>query len=560
MMKGMKGMTSSEDALVIVNPAGRTDTLEFSIAARSAELLDGAVVGIVDNTKVNADLLLNGIVEALGRDHDIKEVVRVRKRTATESVTEAQLDELDRCSLVFTGTGDCGNCTSWSVHDTIELERRGIPAVLVVSEVFEHLARLEAQSLGVPEPSLAVVPHPIGACTSDEIKDRAEIAREKVESLGAHDETSSSGASGSSGERLVTLGGTYEHVWDYLAKSGLSDGLPVVVPTLERVEAMLQYSLLSPDDTLGILAPMGASATVERLAANAVMAGCLPSHFPVVVAAVQALLDPDLDLLGVQATTHPVAPLLVVNGPVAREISINSGAGLFGPGFRANATIGRAVRLILMNVGGARPGLLDKATMGQPGKFSFCIAENELESPWEPLHVQRGFPDWASTVTIVPAEGPHNVLISSSMNAYGVLHPICGAIAQPGTGNGWYDDADIMVILCPEHARTIARDGFSKEQVQQYIFEHARTPLDKYAPEDVERRFRRKFPDKYGTAVASETLVPIVSSPEKIAVLVAGGPGKQSMHLPSVGFTKSVTAPIALPTGEYAKSVEDFRR
>jgi hypothetical protein len=168
------------------------------------------------------------------------------------------------------------------------------------------------------------------------------------------------------------------------------DGLPFVPPTAERVRAMLAGARTKAAESLGVMPPLWRECAVEKLAVNAVMAGCEPAYFPVIVAAAQALLDPAFNLYGVQATTHPVAPLVVVTGPYARTIGLHSGSGLFGPGFRANATIGRAIRLILMNVGGGWPGRGDMATQGSPAKFSYAITERE-DSPWEPLHVALGF-------------------------------------------------------------------------------------------------------------------------------------------------------------------------
>src|SRR5215510_9455158 len=182
-----------------------------------------------------------------------------------------------------------------------------------------------------------------------------------------------------------------EDVYAEFCKREWCDGLPFIPPTPERVRAMLAGARTKPAETLGVMPPLWRACTVEKLAVNAVMAGCEPTYFPVVVAAVQAMLDPAFNLYGVQATTHPVAPLVVVTGPYAQTIGMHTGSGLFGPGFRANATIGRAIRLVLMNVGGGWPGRHDMATQGSPAKFSFTLARSEDATPWEPLHVALGF-------------------------------------------------------------------------------------------------------------------------------------------------------------------------
>jgi len=205
------------------------------------------------------------------------------------------------------------------------------------------------------------------------------------------------------------------------------DGLPIVPPTEERVRAML--GRFDRERVLGVMPPLWREASVEKLAVNAVMAGCEPAHFPIIVAATEALLDPAFNLYGVQATTHPVAPLVIVNGPYGRSIGLHSGSGCFGPGFRANATIGRAIRLILLNIGGAWPGRYDMATQGSPAKFSYCIAENETASPWGPM--QEG-----DVVTVYGGEPPHNVNDHVSTTAAGVLANIADTAVSLGQAEG----------------------------------------------------------------------------------------------------------------------------
>src|SRR5256884_2715581 len=210
------------------------------------------------------------------------------------------------------------------------------------------------------------------------------------------------------------------------------------------------------------------------------MAGCRPESLPVILAAIEALADPLFNLDSVQATTHPVAPLIVVNGPIVRELGINAGYNAFGQGFRANMTIGRAVRLLLMNVGGGLPGTGDRATQGSPAKIAYCVAENEAESPWEPLHVEHGFPADVSTVTMMGCEGPHNIQDHYSYTGLGILKIIAGAMGQAGSNN-LLAAGHPLLSLGPEHAATIARDGYSKRQVKGVVFRHSRFPLAKPA-------------------------------------------------------------------------------
>ena len=188
-----------------------------------------------------------------------------------------------------------------------------------------------------------------------------------------------------------------------------SDGLPVVPPTVERVERLLRHTPRAADEVVARIAPGYGAATVERIAINAVLAGCAPESLPVVIAAVEAIAAPEFNLQGIQATTNPVAAWVIVNGPAATRHGVNATYNCLGQGTWANATIGRALRLCLQNIGGALPGEMDRATQGQPGKYTFCCAENEAANPWEPLHVERGFPQARSTVTVVGAEGTMNM-------------------------------------------------------------------------------------------------------------------------------------------------------
>jgi len=323
--------------------------------------------------------------------------------------------------------------------------------------------------------------------------------------------------------------GAYEEIDALYQERGWTDGLPIVPPTEAAVQAFLAETDRDPRAVVGVLPPRQGEATVERIAVNAVMAGCRPEYFPVVLAGIEALADPDFNLDSVQATTHPVAPLLVVNGPIVREIGLNAGYNAFGQGVRANVTIGRAVRLVLMNVGGGLPGTGDRSTQGSPAKIAYCVAENEAESPWEPLHVEAGFPADASVVTAFGCEAPHNIQDHYSNTARGVLLTVAGAMGQAGSNNllgrGWP-----LLALGPEHAATIAREGFTKRQVKEFLFEHARFPFARLG-----REYQAQQVERHRVVDAPDTMVPIVRAPEDIGVIVVGGAGKHSSWQPTFG-------------------------
>ena len=340
--------------------------------------------------------------------------------------------------------------------------------------------------------------------------------------------------------KTFLLEGAYATINRHYQERGWTDGLPIVPPTEDDVRECLRWTDRDPRDVVAVLPPRQGEATVERIAVNAVMAGCRPEYLPVLIAAVEAMADPAFNLDSIQATTHPVAPLLIVNGPIAREIGLNAGYNAFGQGFGANVTIGRAVRLVLMNVGGGLPGTGDRSTQGSPAKIAYCVAENEDANPWEPLHVELGFPRDVSTVTVIGCEGPHNIQDHVSHSGLGVLRIIAGAMGQAGSNNilakGWP-----LLSLGPEHAATIAGDGFSKRQVKEFLFEHARFPLRRLGDE-----YHRWFVETRGTVADPETMLPIVDAPDAISVIVVGGAGKHSCWQPTFGTqTRPVTRAIA---------------
>jgi hypothetical protein len=349
-----------------------------------------------------------------------------------------------------------------------------------------------------------------------------------------------------------------EAVFELLCAKGWSDGLPVIPPTPERVERMLAWCDRPLDQPVCRIPPRFGAATPVRIAANAVMAGCKPEYFPLVLLALEALAEEQYNLYGTQATTHPCTPLLIFNGPVAIEVGMNAGQNVMGNYFRANAVIGRAVRLALVNIGAAIPGTGDMATAGTPAKFSFCVAENEARSPWEPLHVELGFPKEASTVTVVAGEGPHNINDHESLTAGGILTMVAGTMATTGSNNAYYAGQPVLA-LGPEHAATIAKDGLSKMDVKRWLFEHATLPMAKFSKETIERRFRRKLAEQYANAPL-DTPIRMFAKPEDLIVIVTGGAGKHSQYIPTFGNTRAATRALKRADGTLAKSVHDFKR
>ena len=319
---------------------------------------------------------------------------------------------------------------------------------------------------------------------------------------------------------------------------GVTDGLPVVPPTGERVERMLAATRRERDELTGLVPPNYGRATVEKIAVNAVMAGCRPDYLPAVLAAVEAACDPVFNLHGLQATTHFAAPLIVVNGPIRSRIGLNAGFGVFGPGFRANATIGRALRLILMNLGGARAGEISMSTFGHPGRYTYCIAEHEEASPWEPLHVERGLRPEDSAVTLFAGEAPHGISDHASRTAKSLAGSLGWSMACLWNAKHFPLYSQTMLVVGPEHARTFAEDGWSKADLKRFLVETIRRPYRELLPdEESGEGTNLRFAD---TPPEPDELVPKFAAAEELHVVVAGGTaGRFSVAVPGWLGTKN---------------------
>ena len=349
----------------------------------------------------------------------------------------------------------------------------------------------------------------------------------------------------SAGERIPDVAsgrqvpsGTDLVEWYY--GQGFADGLPVVPPTPAKVAAMVHALGGEPAFVECRVPPRWGNLTREVLAINMVMAGCLPDYAPVVRAAILALADPAFNLNGVQATTHMASPLLVVNGPVRRAIGMNAGCNVFGSGNRANATIGRAIRLILLNVGGGWPGDLDKSTLGHPGKYTYCIAENEEASPLAPYHVEKGYKAEDSTVFVIAAEPPHSVTNHVANDPEGILDSICSAMSTIAHNNA-VSSGHCAIILGPEHAQTIARRGWKRHDIRSYLWTYARVRFGDIAfNHRYGKVYNRNLPAWYKRDL--EARIPVVPSTDNIHLFVAGGEaGRFSAFIPGWGH---MTSPV----------------
>jgi len=316
-----------------------------------------------------------------------------------------------------------------------------------------------------------------------------------------------------------------------------SDGLPIVPPTAERVERMLGHTKRVRDEVIAQVAPGFGEATVERIAINAVLAGCDPEYLPVLIAATDAVAAAEFNLQGIQATTNSAAVWVIVNGSLAKKLGVNASFNCLGQGAWANATIGRALRLILQNIGGALPGEMDRATHGQPGKYSFCCAENDEASPWEPLHVERRYARDVSTVTVVGAEGTMNM--NTHTKDAGELIRVFAETMQHPPSNEYTHGGEPWLIISPEHAEIFHRAGWSKADVKQRLWQASKMPAGRMTAKDLLRVHDSRAAE-LGT-IGPDTLLPISAVPNDIWLIVAGGPGTHSVYVPCFGNSRAVT-------------------
>jgi len=329
--------------------------------------------------------------------------------------------------------------------------------------------------------------------------------------------------------------------WFYLR--GWTDGLPIVPPTEVRVREMLKGSDLPADFVVANLDPMSGQATIEKIAVNAVMAGCRPEYMPVLIAAVELVAKPEFDLKGHATTTNPDVPMLIISGPIVKQLDINSGTNTLGRGWQANASISRALHLIIQNVGGSWPGVTDMSTIGQPGDFAMMIAENSEANPWDPLHMELGHPRAANVVAVMAAEGTHSILgIGQSDEGYlKIVAAHLAGLEKPYRGT-------TLLIIAQDTAQMLAEKGWTREKIVAYITDYAKIPFKLYKERYLDTSVLRKgMPDWVFRVKDPETMIP---NPliDKLLVLVAGGTGEKSTLIPGWSNAGIMSKEIRLPS------------
>ena len=331
---------------------------------------------------------------------------------------------------------------------------------------------------------------------------------------------------------VVEVNDAFEAIESFYER-GWSDGLPIVPPTEDAVDKFLQAAGLAPGHVLGTEPVKGGVATAEKVAINAIMAGCRPEYMPVVVAAVEAITAEEFNLHAITASTMGASILALISGPAVTELGVNSGISAFGPGHRANATIGRALRLIVINLLGSRSGEIDKATLGHPGKYTWCFGESAERSPWAPIHADMGLPADASAVTVISALSGIQVGEHAANTPEGILDTFVNAFWATAPGM-----SAVLIVMCPEHVAFLRDAGWPKSRVGEYLYEVTKRPASQWSN-----------PTPRSHVAVGDAMASALARPESAIVTVAGADGGGwSVVIPtwSNGHrSKVVTRPIA---------------
>lgn len=571
-----------------LDPRGKPMGRPAELAERLASL-KGKQILLFDNGQLTVEYPLYGQVfdileEALKTKYGAKACPRMRdellqgsKERMKDVAAAVQKRKVDGVILALSHAG----VTQPSVLLASHLERAGLPVVMICTGLGGPLAAVTASSYVPGLPLITLYPT---------VEDPEEVVQAKTEGIlsqiidgltlpkaelkkrflaklpegkgalkatrGGQLELRSQIATEVAADRLGSLSGTIdpsrfaEELYEELCDSAMCDGFPVIAPTRERVERMLSFTDRKPQEALlDECPPSGASITIEKIAINAVMAGCKPEYFPIVVTAFEAMAEPRYRLFQACITTHPSGNAVIVSGPLAKELGIQSGLGCLGPGFRANATIGRALTLCMFNICRAIPARSDLSTFGSPAEYSYCFAESDEDNPWLPLHTEL-YDAQTTTVTVHKVEGPHNVIALLGRHPEGLLTAIASQAATLA-GNNYEWPCELIVILNPSHAKMLAQAGWSKEDVKLYLFDQARNPV-----EPIEEG--RGIPPAWPAWFHASDWVPVVHEPNEFIILVAGGLGPHSMVCKPWGLARLVTKPVTFKDGRPVKSVYDF--
>lgn len=561
-----------ERAQMIMDPRGGMEKVHLTLAKRPSldQLREGKLL-IYNNTKVEF-CNYTEIIPQIKRCFAEEGVVNVEDyRRTVRGLTNQDLGELaqkladKKPSAVVIALGDMGVSPASAIM-TIELEKRQIPTVLITASPGAELAQAVAYYRAG---QLCLCPIDLYQGTSkesicDQIKDRFhfilecltgdEAAVERCAKLdfSLDQNLYESGLLEDLNESIRDCSErrSLEIINKYFEENHLTDGFPIIPPTKERYEEIMLYSPFAEDMVLAKnIGPAGSNITVRDIAVNAVMAGCKPRYMPILITAFQAMADEKYNFLQSVTTSHPGGNLILVSGPIAKELNIAGGQGCLGPGFIANATIGRAVNLVLINVCRSVPGICDLDCLASQAEYSYCFAEHTELSPWKTIN-EEIYDSGTTTVTVLKAEPPHDIIDFLSPTAADLLDTICDSCTTLGSNNS-YIPGPLVVVITPDHAKLFERDGYSKKMIQEHIHQYAYHSW----PEVQNRGLRPVRPAGFD----DRHPIPVTRSADDIIVVVAGGKGGHSgVILPWALHSEAITRPVCLPNGKAARTIKEF--
>jgi hypothetical protein len=561
----------------VATPAVRTDSADRNPRAARPSTLEGARIALYWNGKQNGLDALAHIKKRLSERYPTATFVELTGELGGTNryLSPGQLDLLEEdVDVAVCTTADCGSCCSWLMRDLCELERRGIPAVGYTAEIFDEDARFSLETFGVPDACPLIVPECFSNKTPGQIAEMVDDSLDELvgmltgSAIASVDAPEYSRMSLESAPELVFTGRDLLDAFDEMQRHFLannwSDGLPLVPPTREKVERMIEASGRSGDEVVGSFAPGLGIGTVRKIAANAVMAGCAPAVMPLVLATMDCILEPSIGLRTWAMSTGPQAPVLLVSGPMADEVGMNRGICALGPGSisQVNVALGRALRLIMMNVGLSYPGITDMDTIGTPMKFSCCVAENEAKTPWDPWRVQQGFSIDDTTVTVNVPYGMTEFFDFKNSNPEQLVETLATLSSQacgtPSAG-AWLikDDAPLeagypfhgafanLMLMAPDHASVFAAAGWTPEDIREAIHQQTELPFRQLMLNQEYDAFRTAHPELLWLLDAPETMVTVNPSPACFEFFVVGASAGRSQFC--FGGTNSVTMAVKRP-------------
>jgi hypothetical protein len=558
-------MANNKNDITVLNPRGEIENQELVLPSPRLQNLDGKTIGVIrfGTGSGLAEQLLPLLLEALKkRISDVK--FKMWSANIAPETRAGRLQEIvSSCDAVLVMLGFTGTSSARTAKDAVDIEKSGRPVAFMVTRPFRANAKFIARREGLADIALAVV-------GVDSLPLPEEIPTLGLEEKGAEDVIFAltrwvpqpEDDIGLIGKNLPFSGEDYstavENMEKYFLRHGWSDGYPLIPPTEKAVGRMLEGTDLPADHLVGIVEPGGGRATVEKIAINAVMAGCLPQYMPVLIAAVEAITDPAFDLREVQATSCNMAPLLIVSGPqLVEDLNINYSFSTMGPGWRANSTIGRAIRLIMVNLGQTWPGKNDMKTLGGPFKTVHLIAENEMafKGFWNSIRVSEGFSTEQPTISVMPAMSWQPDIVQPEPPD---VKMIVDYIAKQGkvkhdrlVGNWGMDN---LLIICSATFDCIRKEGLTRYEFQKALYDEIQIPCVEF----LNGRDARELPAfsrlpqtiKEKCQSGPGTLVPILAKPDNIKVCVTGGAGPYGISYISTfgyGAAHFVTKPINIP-------------